>query len=1035
MFADLADSTVLAGRLDPEDLREVVRSYYDACAAAVESQGGLVGKWLGDGMLAFFGFPVAHEDDAQRAIRAGLEITEWARTQPAVGELAIVVRVGIHSGLCVIGEMGSGERVEPTDVVGETPSVAARVQGAARSNGVVVSAVTWRLAHGYFVAEPMGSHELKGVAEPVELLQVTAESGARSRLDVAGHLAPLVGRVEETAFLLDRWERAAAGQGQVVLISGEPGIGKSRLARAVHHRLLTEHLRMELRGSELHRNSALFPVVEYLQRQLQAEAGTPAEQLEALVAEAGMDPTTTVPLFAGLLGVALPAGTAPLEGTPQQHKLRLHAAVLEWLRAASRRRPLLLIVEDLHWIDPSTVELLGDIITAVVDERVLVVLTARDEFHHPWPDSPWLSRIALDRLDRGDSEEHIRHLANGKHLPQLVLEEILARTDGVPLFVEELTAVILESGLLEERDGQLVLAGGPLTHLAIPDTLQDSLMARLDRLGEAKDVAQLGATIGREFAQAILGAVSGLPDEVLERRLDILVDSGLLHRRGSQADPAYVFKHALIRDAAYHSLLKSTRQHLHRQVADALTAGFPDIVRQQPEVVAYHLQEAGQAADAIRLWQAAYHKAMERSASVEALGYLEKIEGLIDHFTDPDERAFLELGMRLWEAAANMMFRGYATDAVGRPAARAAELATKVGNDELQRLSLMILYAHYHVRAEHATALEIGLRHDAMCVATGDPATILMSDMTVTGTYTYMGRNDLALKHTTRGRKLYDDLVAAGKRPRAGVNDAGVVVRCYEAQVLWRTGWPDKAIAAAQEALTIASDLQHPYSIGWANCFLGGIHVLRGDWSLGEKYGMANVKLESKDPFPVWTALGWVDACFARLMQGGPPDLAETMAEHLQAYNDTNAYLGCTHLWGLLARAYLAVGRYDDGLAAIARAEERERAWGERYSAPELPRVRGEIVLAAWPDRIDDAKACFEAALTMAHQQGLNGYALRAATNLARTLALMGDDASAIDVLAPVLRGFTEGFDTADLQSAQQLLRTLDPRSAYLRPG
>ena len=1025
MFADLANSTVLSGRLDPEDLRATLLSYYSACATAVERHGGLVGKWLGDGMLAYFSFPSAHDDDAQRAVRAGLEIVAWADRQAPVDGVPIVVRVGLHTGLCVVGEMGSGERVEHSDVVGETPSIASRVQSSAPPNGVAMSETTARLVRGFFVAEDLGMHDLKGVARPMRLWRVHAETGAHTRVDAADRLASMVGRGEETELLLDLWARAARGHGRAVLVSGEPGIGKSRLARALHDEIPAQHLRVVLHASQLHQGSALFPLVEHLRRQLDAGTGSPQERMDALVAEAGLDRGTALPLLSGLVGVALPADVEPLELTPLEHKERTFAVVLEWLRAAAARLPVLLIVEDLHWLDPSTLELLGRLLEQLGGQAMFVVLTARPEFEPTWPPQAVLSTVPLGRLSRLDSLACMRELAGGRDLPAVVAEEILVRTDGVPLFLEELTKTVLESDLVRDVDGRLVLDGA-LPRLAIPDTLHDSLMARLDRLGPAKDLAQLGATIGREFSFALISAVSVLEPDALDGQLDLLVASGLVNRRGIDPDAPYVFKHALIQDAAYESLLRSTRQQLHARVADALKADFPDLVRLQPEVLAQHLEQAGRPSDAIGSWQAAYHNAMDRSASMEALGYLERIEALIALFDDPNERAYLELGVRLWEAVANMPFRGYATDAVGRPAARAAELAAQVGNADLQRLSLLVLYAHYHVRGEHTTALDIGQRHDEMCVATGDDAAVLSSDSAVTGTYTFMGRNDRALQHIERGRRIYDELVAAGRRPSPGVNDPGVVVRCYQAQVLWRTGWPDRAVAVAQEALAIAHEINHPYSIGWGNCFAGEVHELRGDWKLSEHFAMANVELEKHDPFPLWTALGWAQASFARLMQGGPPELADTMAEHIRRYNDTNSYLGCTYLWGLQALAYLATARYDDGFAIIDVAEKRVAEWGERYTAAELPRIRGELILASEPDRIDDAKACFEDALALARDAELHSFELRAATSLAQALIRQEAPGPARAVLVPVLGWFTEGFDSGDLRGAREVVDLLD---------
>ncbi len=691
MFADLADSTALSGRLDPEDYRDAVRKYHAACAQAIERFGGYVGKWLGDGVLAYFGYPASHEDDAQRAIRAGLEIVAWARGQAGAGGQPVTVRVGLHTGLTVIGEMGSGERVERADVAGEAPNIAARVQSVAPLNTVVMSAATDRLAHGYFLMESMGEQQLKGVTRPIEVFRVIGESGAASRLDVAERLTPFVGRAQETALLLDRWQKSERGEMQVVVLSGEAGIGKSRLARALHEQLPDGHLLIPLQCSQSHQNSALYPLIEHFQRILNRGGATTqrpddealAVRLAAMLDDVHVDTETTLPLFAALLGLPLPEGYGPLDLTPEQQKQKTLEAALVWVDAEARRRPVLVECEDLHWVDPTTLDLIGMLVERESAGNVLVLLSCRPEFAMPWPPQSHVAVLQLARLSRDDAHEVITRVAGGRALPAEIAAEIVDRTDGVPLFVEELTKMVLESGLLREEAGRLVL-DGPLPALAIPDTLQDSLMARLDRLGPAKDIAQLGAAIGREFSGELIAAVAPLSPEALATSLDALIASGLAYKRGFATGARYVFKHALVQDAAYQSLLKSTRGRYHQRIAETLVARFPEVAATQPEVVAHHYTEAGLPEQAVGYWQAAGERALARSAHQEAIAQLRRCLQVTALLADEDQRDRRELPVQIALGSAFLAIEGYVSTQSVVAYARARELCYKLGaNSEL----------------------------------------------------------------------------------------------------------------------------------------------------------------------------------------------------------------------------------------------------------------------------------------------------------------------------------------------------------------
>jgi class 3 adenylate cyclase len=577
LFCDLADSTRLARQLDPEDLREVIRAYQATCVDVIQRFAGHVAQYLGDGLLIYFGYPQAHEDDTQRAVRTGLGILE------AMGTLntrlvhdkgvRLAVRLGIHTGLVVVvGEMGSGGRHEHL-ALGDTPNLAARLQSLAAPDTVVISDTTSRLVQGYFTCQELGVQALKGIDTPVRVWQVVGESAAQSRLDVAATtgLTPLVGREAEVTLLRERWAQSSEGLGQVVLLSGEAGIGKSRLVHVLTERVVEARVpRLTLRCSPYHTNSALYPVIEHLQRltpgHRDASSAARLDTLEQTLQTAGLPVAEAVPLLAALLSLPVPARYPPLTLSPQRQKQQPQETLVAWLLAEAAQQPVLAVWEDLHWADPSSLELLGLLLDQVPTTRLFIVLTCRPEFRPPWPPRSYVTPLTLSRLTRPQIEELALRVTGEKPLPVEVVQQIVAKTDGIPLFVEELVKTILESGLVREEDSRYVLTG-PLPPLAIPATLQDALMARLDRLAAVKDVAQLGAVLGREFSYALLQAVVPMDKPTLQHGLAQLVEAELLYQRGLLPQATYVYKHALIRDAAYESLLRSTRQQYHQRIA------------------------------------------------------------------------------------------------------------------------------------------------------------------------------------------------------------------------------------------------------------------------------------------------------------------------------------------------------------------------------------------------------------------------------------------------------------------------------------
>src|SRR5215813_11403122 len=682
LFCDLVDSTVLASQLDPEDLREVVRAYQEVCAKVIARFEGHIAQYLGDGLLVYFGYPLAHEDDAQRGVRAGLGMIEAvgqlntrlaqdglrpAPTQSRQRGVRLAVRLGIHTGLVVVGEIGSGTRQEQL-ALGETPNLAARLQSIAAPNTLVISAATLQLLGGFFTYQSLGTFLLKGLAQPIEVYRVLYESMARSRLEAASSngLTPLVGREQEIGLLLERWAQVTDGLGQVVLLSGEAGIGKSRLVQVLKENVASEPQAWltPCQCSPYYQHTALYPLIDLLERvTLRFDREESPQQklnkLEGFVVQYGLPLAETVPLLAALLSLPLPADYAPLTVSPEQQKQQTLQALLTILLKIAAQQPVLFVMEDLHWVDSSTLELLSLLVDQGPTARILALFTFRPDFSPPWAGRSHLTQVTVNRLPRRQAVEVVRQVAHGKALPTEVVEQVVAKTDGVPLFVEELTKMVLESGLLQEREDRYELTG-PLPPLAIPTTLHDSLMARLDRLAAAKAMAQLGATLGRAFSYELLQAVSPWDEGLVQQGLHQLVEAEFLYQRGVPPQATYTFKHALIQDAAYQSLLRSTRQQYHQRIAQALEAQFPEIVETQPELVAQHYTTAGCAEQAILYWQRAGQHASRRSANVEAISHCTTGIELLTSLPETPEHTQQALSLHIALGAALLRTKGQA---------------------------------------------------------------------------------------------------------------------------------------------------------------------------------------------------------------------------------------------------------------------------------------------------------------------------------------------------------------------------------------
>jgi len=954
MFCDLVGSTALSERLDPEELREVVRAYQQVCSEVVDRFEGHIAQYLGDGLLVYFGYPLAHEDDAQRAVRTGLGIVEEVRNLNKNlrqdSGVTLAVRVGIHTGLVVIGEMGGGDKHEQL-ALGDTPNIAARVQGIAEPDTVVISLATYRLIQGFFICQDLGLYALRGLSLPMEVYQVLKESGVQSRLEVAAKvgLTPLVGREQEMELLLERWRQAQEGLGQVILLSGEAGIGKSRLVRVLKERIVQErHRWLESRCSPYYQNSTLYPMIDLLQRMLGfRREDSPEEKLNKLeraLGEHGLPLAKGVPLFASLLSVPLSDRYPPLNLSPQKQKQKTLEALLAWLMEGTEKRPALIIVEDLHWADPSTLELLGLLIDQAPTARILTVLTFRSEFYPLWPPRSYLIQIMLNRLAHSQVEVMVEKITGGKKLPVEVLRQIVVKTDGVPLFVEELTKMVLESGWLRTREDRYELTG-PLPPLAIPVTLQDSLMARLDRLTTVKEVAQLGAVLGREFTYELLQAVSSLDERTLQRELERLVETELLYQRGLPPQARYIFKHALIQEAAYESLLKSKRQQYHHRVAQVLEEQFPEIVETRPELLAYHYMRAGLKEEAIAYWQKAGEKAIERSTHVEAIGHLTKGLELLKTLPESPWRIRQELALQTILGPALMNVKGYATPEVEEAYMRVRELYQQVGETEQLFPVLSGLWLFYNVRAELQTARELAEQLLSLAQGAQDPARLLQAHHASWPTLFCLGELVTARAHLEQGITLYNSQQYRSQAFLYIGHDPGVCCRNHAAHILWYLGYADQALREIRDALALAHELAHPFSLAQAQGFAAWLYQLCREGPITQEQAEATLTLCTKQGFPLWTAWGMILRGWALVEQGQPEEGIAQMRQGLAAWRATGSQLYLSYFLALLAEAYGKVGRAEEGLTVLTEALEIVNRHKERFYEAELYRLRGELLL------------------------------------------------------------------------------------------
>jgi class 3 adenylate cyclase/predicted ATPase len=1026
MFADLVGSTALSTGMDPEDLRDVFAAYSACAEESVSKFGGNVAQYMGDGILVYFGYPHAHEDDAAQAVRAGLELIEAvAGLKTRVPQR---VRVGIATGVVVVGNL-------TPSIVGETPNLAARLQSLAKPNTVIISEGTRRLLGHLFELEDLGTQDLKGISAPVQVWAVLRPSSSTSRFEALHQsgMTTSVGREEEYEFLRRRWLKAKEGEGQAVLLSGEAGIGKSHLTVAFTERLKDERfLRVRCFCSPQHTNSALHPIIDHVER----SAGfarddapqTKLDKLDALLRQSWASAEDAA-LFVRMLSLPNDGRYPVLELPPQQRRQTTMDALVRQVEILSRAGPLLVVFEDAHWADPTSLELMGRLASHVAGHRVLMVISFRPEFESPWSPQAHVTALALNRLGPGDVDVMINHIVGNNPLPVAVRQDIIERTDGIPLFVEEMTKAVLETA--SEATAQRIAASVPLPAIAVPASLHASLMARLDRLGGSKELAQIGAAIGREFSHELLLAVARRPEAKLEMQLDRLIRAGLLFRQGVPPDATYLFKHALVQDAAYSLLLREPRRHLHARIAETLESKFSEIAEDKPVLMARHFAEAGDIEKAAALWGKAGQRSAERSALVEATQQFKRALDLIATLSSTPALRRDEIKLQVELITPLFHLRGYAAPETRAAVDRARlliEQAKARGELTEELLSFSVLHGQWvaNLVAFNGDVIrELAIQFLALAEKQSATGPLMIAHRQMGLSLVHTGEIAEGRAHLDRAIALYDPGEHRHFATRFFGQDAGVATLCWRSLALLVLGYPDAALADSKAALKIGRDSAHSATLTYALNFSVFQHAYYGD------FGAANALIEEfnllKDQIGSGFWGGWGLALSGCVLTrtGQAAGAVQNITSGLIAMRATGHTMWAPLFLTHLAQANAELGQLKTAWSNIHEAMTAVEVTKERWYEAETNRVAGEIALLGTEADAVKAEAYFASALEIACKQKAKSWELRAATSMARLLCLQGKQPAARDILASVYGWFTEGLDALDLREAELLLEEL----------
>ncbi|WP_199763032.1 adenylate/guanylate cyclase domain-containing protein [Bradyrhizobium guangdongense] len=1027
MFCDLVGSTALSARLDPEDMWEVIRAYRTACASVIAAYDGRIARFVGDGILVYFGYPRAHEDDAERAVRAGLDIISAVGQLKTGADERVELRIAIATGLVVVGDLVSGDASEEHATIGDTPNLAARLQSLAEPGAVVVASSTRRLLGDLFTFRNLGRREVKGIAESIAVWAVEGATASESRFEAvhAARSIGFVGRKEEIGFVLSRQRLAWQGHGQMVLIAGEAGIGKSRMVATLSESpALEAHRRVRYQCSPYHTNSALHPFVAQLERAAGIRSHDTSEQklekLEAMLALGTQQVARVTPLIAALLSIPTGDRYPPLGLSPAQQRRQTFTALLDQLEGLAREQPLLIICEDMHWADATTLELFDLGVDRIRGLPILVLMTSRPEFEPSWSGLANVSLLRLDRLDRQDTRALVEQVAVGRQLPCEMMKQIIDRTDGVPLFVEELTKMVLESGMLVEESGRYRL-DSPFPPLAIPATLQDSLMARLDRLAPVKEVAQIGAAIGREFSYALLRYVAGRDDATLSTALGQLEEAELLVRRGTPPEANYSFRHALVQEAAYEGLLRSKRQLLHKRIGDVLREKFPFVAETEPEVLAHHFTEAGLNEIALEWWRKAGQQALKRSAYSEAIAHLGKAIAAADELSDEPHRRMSRLHLQIAYGRALRGSLGHSAPETVAAWTRARQFAADIDDPvELAPVHSGLFNACL-THGELAPMRELA---DAIRSAADrrpdSPVAAVVAHWTGGVTCWFGGDYLNARTHLERALAIYD----AEPDPamfRASALDLPFVIMRFLALVLWPLGAVARARRLAAEAVRASGEKR---ALSQANAL---VHRAVFDGLCGgmlqQTETILALGLARDHTMPLYVAAGTYLNGLAKWRAGDRTAGLADMRHGWALLHENDCYL-CEPFWGMhVAVANAEVGQVETGLEILSELIASTGQSGQHWLDAELHRVRGELLSCHDPSNESSAEDALRRALEIARRQQTRTFELRSALALARLYRTAGRAGTASELLAPVLVEFDAERNLSEVEDAKQLLR------------
>ncbi|HEY7665064.1 MAG TPA: adenylate/guanylate cyclase domain-containing protein, partial [Xanthobacteraceae bacterium] len=1036
IFCDLVGSTSLSAQLDPEDLREVIGAYHRCCATTVEQHAGFVAKYMGDGVLIYFGYPQAHEHDAERAVRTALALVDGVSKLSAPDGSQLRVRIGIATGLVVVGDLlGSGESQE-RGIVGDTPNLAARLQGIAGPGTVVIADGVRRLIGDLFELQDLGEQSLKGIPDPVQAWSVSRANPVESRFDAlrGSSAVGLVGRKTEFDLLVAEWNAAKRSEGRTLLLSGEAGIGKSRLTSAFLQSIADEsYCRLRYFCSPQHANSALYPFIGQLERAAGLSHGEAAsailDRFDAFLA-ASAPSSEQAALLADLLSLPNDGRYPALGLTGLQRRQKTLEAIVNHILALTRSDPVLMIFEDAHWSDPSSQEVLKLAIQRLAAHPVLLIVTFRPEFAPAWT-GPSVTTMALDRLLVGDVDTMIERVAGARELPDTIRQEIVARCDGVPLFIEEMTKAVLEAN--SERDVRRTVAAVP--ELAVPASLHASLMARLDRLGAAKEVAQIAAAIGREFSHRMLDSVARKPAGELAAALDRLLEAGLLFRQGLPPDATYLFNHALVQDAAYGTLLRDTRRALHARIADSLEQQFSDVAERQPEVVARHLSEAGLVEKATALWAKAGRRALARSALNEAAEQLARAQSMLSSLPPTAERQREQIKLQIELSNALIHTKGHASSETKASFEKAraliadAEMRGEAADDPL--LLFSVLYGFWvanRMAFQGAVACELAQQFLDLAEQQSAAAPRMIGHMMLGISLVLVGAASEGRPHLDQAIALYDPASHRALATRFG-HDVRMTAYCWRALALWLLGYPDGAATDMERALADADEIEHAATSMFALSHVSLAHTFRRDYAKAEELAGRLVALGDAKGSRYWKSYGMMLQGWAFTQGGHAAEAIAVGTAAAAAMRSTGATAYVPWYMSYLATAYAKLGRFDDAWRCIAEAINAADATGERWCDAEVYRTAADIALAAPAPDQGKIDAYLNRALSASREQKAASLELRTATSLARLRQKQGRLTEGWNLVAPVLGWFTEGFDTPDLIEAQSLLQSLSSAS------